>query len=390
MKVALTGGGSGGHITPVLAVAHELKKHNPTTQTIYIGQRGDSLIDIPKNCPDIDSTSVIFAGKLRRYHGEGWRQLLDVPTVIKNLRDAFYVFIGIWQSFWLLRRLKPDVVFIKGGFVGVPVGLAAAALKIPFVTHDSDAMPGLANRIISRWATLHAVALPKEIYSYPPEKTEVVGVPVSSSYHSTSPQEISLYKKHLDLQETTKILTVTGGGNGSTALNESVVAIASRLLLRYPTLHIFHIAGRRNADELTQIYAKSVTTELRDRIHVKGFVEDMYVYSAIANVVFTRAGATSIAEFAAQSKACIVMPSPNLAGGHQLKNARVLEERSVVKVVDELQTQSDPDVLFLAITNILDNPTLEQEMGQRLAELAKTDSATRVAMLLLGIGKNSK
>src|SRR5579862_7870303 len=182
MTILLSGGGSGGHITPLLAVAAELKKLQPDIHIIYVGQRGDKLADIPAHDHNIDEVHTVRAGKFRRYHGEGIKQVLDVQTVLKNVRDAGRVVRGLDESRRLLKRLKPDLVFIKGGFVGVPVGLAAAQLHIPFITHDSDAVPGLANRIIARWATAHAVALPKELYNYPADKTFTVGVPISSDF----------------------------------------------------------------------------------------------------------------------------------------------------------------------------------------------------------------
>lgn len=157
MRILVTGGGSGGHITPILAVVHELRQLSPKAEIIYVGQTGDDLLDVPAHDPNIASVVAIRAGKFRRYHGEGWKQLFDVVTLCKNLRDAVWVLIGLWQSFWLLGRLRPDVIFVKGGFVGVPVGLAAALRGIPYVTHDSDALPGLANRIIARWAKVHTV-----------------------------------------------------------------------------------------------------------------------------------------------------------------------------------------------------------------------------------------
>src|SRR5438046_1939033 len=132
--IILTGGGSGGHITPILAVAVELKRQRPNAHIVYVGQRGDLLGDIPQKHPAIDEVRTIWAGKFRRYHGEGWKQLLDVATLLRNLRDFFYVIIGFWQSRHLLKELQPAVIFIKGGFVGVPVGLAAATKHIPYIT----------------------------------------------------------------------------------------------------------------------------------------------------------------------------------------------------------------------------------------------------------------
>ena len=164
MKIVVTGGGSGGHITPILAVADEIKKAHPDSKIIYIGQKGDTFADIVAENMLIDEVRSVSAGKFRRYNGEGLKQLLDFKTIWLNVRDAFRVIKGFWECNKLLSTIKPDVVFCKGGFVGVPVGLAAARLKIPYLTHDSDAIPGLANRIISRWAAKHAVALDPELY----------------------------------------------------------------------------------------------------------------------------------------------------------------------------------------------------------------------------------
>lgn len=206
----MTGGGSGGHITPILAVAHELKILQPDVRIIYVGQRGDALADVPARHPSIDEVHSVSAGKLRRYHSEGLKQLLDVRTVLLNARDVFRVLAGIVQSYRLLKRLKPDVIFIKGGFVGVPVGLAAAGLKIPFITHDSDAIPGLANRIIARWARKHAVALPAEVYSYDPSRTVTVGVPVIHEYTRVTPETQRQYKQEIGLSDDAQLLFIIG------------------------------------------------------------------------------------------------------------------------------------------------------------------------------------
>ena len=207
MKIIVTGGGSGGHITPTLAVVHELKRLRPDAQITYIGQTGDPLLDVPQQDKNVSAVLSIRAGKFRRYHGAGWRQLFDVETLYKNLRDVVLVLVGIGQSYKLLGKLRPDIIFIKGGFVGVPVGLAAAMRGIPFVTHDSDALPGLANRVIARWAKVHAVALPKEVYAhyYPAGKTVTVGVPVSHNFHRVSASEDKDWRAEVGLPTSGKV-----------------------------------------------------------------------------------------------------------------------------------------------------------------------------------------
>jgi UDP-N-acetylglucosamine--N-acetylmuramyl-(pentapeptide) pyrophosphoryl-undecaprenol N-acetylglucosamine transferase len=183
MKIVLTGGGTGGHITPILALAHELKRLNPDAYITYIGEQGGKFAELTAGNPDIDEIRAVYAGKFRRYHGESWLQrLFDFKTNLFNLRDLFYFAIGTLQALIVIKRLKPDVVFLKGGFVGVPIGLATAFWRVPFVTHDSDALPGLANRLVARWARYHATGMPAEYYPYPRKSVRHVGVLVSDRH----------------------------------------------------------------------------------------------------------------------------------------------------------------------------------------------------------------
>jgi UDP-N-acetylglucosamine--N-acetylmuramyl-(pentapeptide) pyrophosphoryl-undecaprenol N-acetylglucosamine transferase len=385
MKIVVTGGGSGGHITPILAVAHELKKQQPGAEIVYIGQKGDPLSDVPAQDPNIDRTYAVRAGKLRRYHGEGLRQLLDVPTMLKNLRDVVWVMVGLWQSFWLLGKLKPDVIFTRGGFVSVPIALAAALRRIPYITHDSDALPSLANRLIAPWAKLHAVALPKEIYTYSADKTVTVGVPISHLYHPLQAREVKEWRQQLGLADYQRLLLVTGGGNGAQRLNNAVATCAKDLLSRYPDLAIVQLAGRDLEAGLRQHYKTTLSATQQKRVIVKGFVTNLHQYSGVADVIITRAGATSIAEFAAQAKACIIVPNPALTGGHQLKNAKVLADRKAVKMVSEQHLTHDPLSLMAPLVELLDNPQKAAALGKKLADLAQPDAARHLAMVLLEV-----
>jgi UDP-N-acetylglucosamine--N-acetylmuramyl-(pentapeptide) pyrophosphoryl-undecaprenol N-acetylglucosamine transferase len=385
MTIVVTGGGSGGHITPLLAVAHELKKQRKDNKIVYVGQKGDGLSDIPAQSEYIDEVHLVRAGKLRRYHGEGLKQLLDVKTLAKNIRDGVWVLVGLWQSFWLLKSLKPDVIFIKGGFVGVPMGLSAAVLRIPYVTHDSDALPGLANRIVAPWAKVHTVALPKEVYSYPSDKTVTVGVPLAHHYKPFTAQEVREAREQIGIPVKGRVLLVTGGGLGALRLNNAVAACLPELLDRYKDLTVLHIAGRNNEVDLRQYYQKELSSEQQHRAIVKGFVTNLHLYSGAADVVVTRAGATSIAEFAAQQKACVVVPNPLLTGGHQLKNAEVLENRRAIKLVSEDKLRQDDHALMPSLAELFDKPERAADLGKKLGEFAQADSAKRLAMVLLEV-----
>lgn len=380
MTIVVTGGGSGGHITPILAVAAELKKINSSIKVVYVGQKGDGLADIPAGDPNIDRVFAVRAGKFRRYHGEGWRQLLDIPTQLKNIRDAVWVLIGIWQSFWLMRQIRPQIVFSRGGFVSVPVCYGARLSRIPYITHDSDSVPSLANRIIASGATLHAVALPAEVYPYPAKKIRVVGVPVSNQYQFVTPRLMRHYRKLLHIQHYEQVVLVTGGGNGAKALNEHIVQNAAYLLKKYPKLAILHTPGRTLEDETIAAYDAVLDPDERERVYVEGFVKDLYRYSGAADVVIARGGATNLAEFAIQGKACLIIPSPQLVWN--VKNARVMSKHNAIEELTEAQAEHELR-LARVLSSLLDDAARRQKLASNLHKLAHEGSAHELAELLI-------
>lgn len=380
--IVVTGGGSGGHITPILAVAAELKKQNPAAHVVYIGQKGDKLADIPAADPHIDKVFTVRAGKFRRYHGKGWRQLLDLRTQLLNIRDAAYVFIGTLQSCILMSRLRPQIIFSRGGFVSVPVAFGGRLFGVPYITHDSDSVPSLANRIIARGAHLHAVAMPAEVYPYPVSKIRVVGVPISSNYQPVTPRLLRHYRKLLHLEQYEQVLFVTGGGNGARALNMAVVANAAYLLDKYPRLAILHVTGRALLDETASAYDAVLEKDARRRVMLQGFISDFYRYSGAADVIVARGGATNLAEFAIQAKACIIVPAPQLVGGHQVKNARAFDKRGAIVMLTEAQAEQEQR-LGTVISDLLDNAQQRKKLSQNLHQLAHESSARELAELIL-------
>lgn len=387
----MTGGGSGGHITPILAVAHELKQLVPQAKVIYIGQTGDGFADIVAEHKDvIDEVHAVHAGKLRRYHGEGMRQLLDFETMWLNLRDMVFVLAGLWQSFWLLRRLKPDAIFCKGGYIGVPVGLAAALRHIPYLTHDSDAIPGLANRVIARWAKIHAVALPVELYPYPAANTVDVGVPVSHNYQPVTAERKAAYRKATGLDKYRQIVLVTGGGLGAERLNAAMLANVQPLLRDFPELCIVHTTGRKHEASVSGAYSEILPPEQRQRVIVRDYVQDLYRYSGAADVIVARGGATSFAEFAMQAKPCIIIPNPLLTGGHQVKNAEAYAERGAIVMLEESALKRTPALLRESLEEVLGNPSRQMELAKAIHDFTRPHAARELAGLILQIVKVDK
>lgn len=383
MTIVLTGGGSGGHITPILAVAAELKRLKPEAKLVYIGQKGDSLGDIPAHDPNIDQVFTVRAGKFRRFHGEGFKQLLDIPTILKNIRDIFFVIIGTYQSWRLMKRINPSIVFSRGGFVSVPVAMGAKFRHVPYITHDSDLIPSLANRLIARWAKLHAVAFAKERYPYPADQTVTTGIPLNKNFKPVTDELQKRYRAELDIPASSKMVFVIGGGLGSQDVNVAVADAVPHLLQDFKDLYVVHAAGRNNEARLQSTYDETVAEADQKRLQVHAFIHDVYRYSGAADIVVTRAGATNLAEFAMQGKACIVIPSSFLAAGHQLKNAEYLEEQGAAIVLKPEDLIADPNRLARHIDNLLQEPMSRKKLGAELAKLAQPNATHQIAQLIL-------
>lgn len=287
----------------------------------------------------------------------------------------------------MLRKIKPDIIFTRGAYVGVPLCIVAGRAKTPIITHDSDVMPGLANRIVSRWTTIHAVAMPKQYYQYPNSKTVTVGVPVGYNFQLVTNELKKKFRQEINLSDNKEVILVTGGGLGAKKINEIIAQIAPSLLSNHKDLVIVQTTGAKHEQDIIEQYSQ-LSTDIRERLIVKGFIDDLYRYSGAADLIITRAGATTIAEFAMQAKPCIVIPNPYLTGGHQLKNAEILAQAGAVEIISEDRLTADE--LISKIEDLLGSKEKREALGLSLNQLAYPDSAKKLAQLLIDTVKSNK
>jgi len=320
---------------------------------------------------------TILAGKFRRYnHVSMLRQLFWPSVVILNIRDSFLVGIGLMQSIAKLIIWRPDVVFTKGGFVCLPVGIAARLLRIPLVIHDSDAHPGLTNRVLGKWATKIATGAPLEYYSYPADRSRYVGIPISSDFHEFSDVQRKEAKKQWGISPNHPLIVVTGGGLGAGRIN-NVVTMTLHDLLKLGSVVL--VSGTGQYDEL-----RSITPPNDDRFQLHSFIsKDMATLLGAADVVVTRAGATTILELAALAKPTILVPNGKLTGGHQLKNAAVYEKEGAVKIVDDNKMLDDPQLLVSAVREVLSNPDEARKMALSFTSFVRPNAARDVADMII-------
>ncbi len=383
MTIFLVGGGSGGHLTPLVAVAEALKSSDSSIKVIHIGQKNEGLQDLVKNSK-IDESYGISAGKFRRYHRESFfSRITDVKTLFYNVRDFFRFFVGIVQAWRLIGRLKPDSIFLKGGFVGVPVGIAARLRKIPYITHDSDAIPGLANRLSAGKAVYNTTALPTNNYPYNQSKSIQVGIPLQPEYKIVSEKDKLRYKKNLDLNPSHPVVIVVGGGLGAQKVNRGVVQASHQILEDIPNITLIHLTGKKLYEETKELYLKALTKKGFRQVKLIDFSTELYKLTSAADLIISRAGATNMAEFAAQAKACIVIPNPVLTGGQQLRNADIYKKNNAAIIMDEDRLEGLSD----QVEHLLNNSDILKKLGIALNKLSVDNAAGKIADILVDIAK---
>lgn len=297
-----------------------------------------------------------------------------------NLRDAFLVLIGFFESLFKLIIWRPNVIFMKGGYVCLPVGLAAKLLGIRFVLHDSDAHPGLTNRVLAKWASHIATGAPLEYYDYPKDKATYVGIPISEDFHPLSTEEKYRVRQEWGINPDRPLVVVTGGGLGARAVNE-VVAKALDDLNKFCSVIL--ISGAGHYDEM-----KALTPPHSPDFKLHAFVTDGVAdLLGSADLVVARAGATTILELAALSMPTILVPNAKLTGGHQLKNAAVYRDVGAVDVVDEEEMVKDPGLLVKHVKDILDSPKRAFEMASVFARFSRPKAAAQMAEIVLSAAK---
>ena len=372
------GGGSGGHVTPVVAVLKKIRTMHPKTElrfwcdTKFAPQAKSTVAAFDAALP----VHTIVAGKLRRYHHLTLLQQLMWPSLVfKNIGDGGKVIIGFIQSMVKLIIWRPDVVFTKGGYVCLPVGFAAHLLRIPLVVHDSDAHPGLTNRILSRWATYIGTGAPLEYYSYPKARTAYVGIPIANEFTPYTLAMQKAAKQEWGINDSAPLIVVTGGGLGAVRINNVVITSLGAL---QKLGSVVLVSGAGQYDEL-----RALVPPDSSRFQLYPFVTNMHSLLGAADVVVTRAGATTILELAALEKPTILIPNAKLTGGHQLKNAAVYEEARAVSVINEEALEVKPVILIREIERLFTDAKGTREMAQRFQQFSKPTAAKDMAAMII-------
>lgn len=323
-KIVLTGGGTAGHVTPNIALIPYLKQEG--YEIYYIGSKGGMEEELIKRCGI--PYYGISSGKLRRYFDK------------KNFSDIFKVIKGIFQAKHLIHKIKPDVVFSKGGFVAVPVVIGAHMNKVNVVCHESDITPGLANKIAMPFAKAVCTTFPEAVKHIKDDKGIYTGTPIRDMLFTGS-REKGL--KICDFSGNKPVMLIMGGSQGSVKVNNSIRELLNKLLPKYD---IIHLCGKGNVDE-----------SLKDRAGYKQFEyisDELPDIFAMSDFVVSRAGSNAICEFLALHKPMLLIPlGKNASRGDQILNAQSFKKQGFAEVIDEEKMTKGS--LYDAINNVYDN-----------------------------------
>jgi UDP-N-acetylglucosamine--N-acetylmuramyl-(pentapeptide) pyrophosphoryl-undecaprenol N-acetylglucosamine transferase len=365
MKILFTGGGTGGHVFPIVAIAREIRRiyPNKNLELYYLGPKEEfALILLSQEDFKI---KTIISGKIRRYLS--FQNFVDI---------LFKIPLGIIQSFFWLLTNRPDLVFSKGGSGSIAVTLSAWLLRIPVFVHESDVVPGLSNQRTAKWAKKIFISFPKTEY-FDPQKTTLVGNPIRKEVLEGDKETAgSIFL----LTFSKPIFLIMGGSQGAEAINDFVLRVLNVLLKDY---EIIHVTGRENVKQTTGEAQVVMDKELDKYYHPIGFLDEekmKHAYAA-ADLIISRSGSGSIFEIAALGKPSILVPLPGAAGNHQAKNAYAYAENGASDVIE--QQNLVPNFFLERIQLLFLHPERIEQMRQSALAFAKPLAARAIAREIL-------
>lgn len=368
-KIVLTGGGTAGHVWPLIVVADELR-HRAHCRFLYLGSRVGIERDL---VPHLLPFHAISVGKLRRYFD------------FQNLLDPFRALAGYFQAKQALERFGPDLVLAKGGYVSLPVVLAARSLGVPVLVHESDVVFGLANRIAAKHALFVLVGFPKKFYLPAGEasgdlpfvrKLVYTGIPVRPEFF----RHTKAYLHHIGFDPRLRTLLVMGGSQGAQRINYLVSRIIGQLLEEF---QVIHLSGSLDLGWLSAQRAKLPLYQ-RKRYHLASFLKREFPQAVNAvDLVLSRAGASTLAELAVAEKPAVLLPLATAASSHQLKNAEIFGQAGAAVVLDDHQAPIDQ--LLATVQKLLRSDFRLKKMAAKMSLLVKPDAANHIAKIIIEV-----
>ncbi len=355
----ITGGGTGGHIYPAIAVADELLKEEDTEKIYYVGNPDNLEATIVKD-KNYEFLPVKSSGMPRK---------ISLALVIWAVK-MFFAWI---KCCFYIVKYKPNRIFGTGGYVSAPVLLAGLTMKVPFVMHDCDANPGLVTRKLAPFAKSVSIAFDaaKERLNNPDCRTN--GNPIRSEFATISKLEA---RKELNLDPKKLTICIMGGSQGAKTINQASIGILKTLSQDYYVQIIFQ-TGKKNFDSVIKQLEVVYPEFKRDKnLIVKPYFDNMAIVLKSCDIAISRAGSLSISELCASSVAAIYIPYPHAAADHQRKNAKCMLEQGAGMYLEDAET--NPETLQNALSQLINNPEKLKHLQDSASKLAKFDGVKKI------------
>jgi UDP-N-acetylglucosamine--N-acetylmuramyl-(pentapeptide) pyrophosphoryl-undecaprenol N-acetylglucosamine transferase len=365
MRVIISGGGTGGHIYPALAIANELERLVPGTQILFVGTEEGLEADIvPKE--GYPFTTVSVAGLERRL---SWQNVLTLGRTIS----------GLWQSRAIIHEFQPDIVIGTGGYVCGPVLLMASLLRIPTLVQEQNAIPGVTNKILGRFVDKIAVGYGEASrYFAAAKKVVVTGNPIRSNVMGITRDE---GEQELGLASGKITILVSGGSRGAQTINKAMIAVSKALAGR-ADIQVLHVTGKSDYNNIVGLYSQTgIEPEKSGNIIIRPYLYNMPHALAAADLAIFRAGAIGLAELTARGVPAILVPYPYAAENHQEHNARVLEKNGAAVIIRDAELTSE--LLLSVIESLLSDPQKRLAMAQASKRMGRPDAAVRIAEMAI-------
>ncbi|MFA6226966.1 MAG: UDP-N-acetylglucosamine--N-acetylmuramyl-(pentapeptide) pyrophosphoryl-undecaprenol N-acetylglucosamine transferase [Candidatus Paceibacterota bacterium] len=370
MKILLTGGGSGGHFYPLIAVAEEINRQVKEEKLlpVEIFFMSDSPYDSEALLDNNITFIKISAGKVRRYFS------------LLNFFDLFKTSFGIISATIKLFRLYPDVIFSKGAYTSFPVLFAARLLKIPVIIHESDSIPGRTNTWSAKFANKIAVSYPETMEYFDKTKVAYTGNPIRKAVLSPT---VSGAREFLGMQEDAPVIFIIGGSLGSQLINEQILNILPQLVERY---YVIHQTGKANIEEVSRTASVVLSeSQYKTRYRPYDYLDNLNISMAagVSSLIISRAG-SAIFEIASWGLPSIIIPISDSNGNHQRENAYNYARFGAATIIEEKNLSSN--ILLTEIIRIMDDKELYKKMTTGAKSFIKGDSAKVIAGEIIQIG----
>ncbi len=364
LRIVLAGGGSGGHLFPLTTVKEYIgKNYKGKAEFLFLGPRTDLEKKVMKKhgIPH----KWVLCGKLHRYMT--FRYILDIVRMP----------IGVLQALWHLLLYMPDAVFSKGGFASVPAVLAARFYRIPVLIHESDSIPGLANKFLGSISNKIALTFERARIYFPIHKTILTGVPVRGEVIGGDPQKA---RELLGIRKEVKpVIFIIGGSQGAKLINEKIMLNIVELLKHY---QVIHQTGPSHFDPMKhEAEAQGFKIGHCDYYPIAFVGDEIKHIFALADVVISRAGATAISELAANNKASILVPITKSANHHQRINAFEVSKVGGAVVLEESNFRRT--ILFYNLKKIISDKDFNQKLSRNIGKFYQVDATEKIARELL-------